>query len=343
MTDRRLWLGLAAAVLAALSPSLAAANDPGADGLIGRDVRAAVASGGKLWVSSFGALVAIDEKTNVRHVEIPNGLIDVAKWKGEVWALRRRADLPAPTPDQSRYSVYVVKGSRMFELPPLLATTSEGPQGLAMSASGPRLVGRTKLWTLDRNSSRWRETKLRRDKSPALPGVMTLAATNDGSSIYVGWNAGEWGGRLERIDTGTGLVTSRITSPVTGLTADPQHPACTLAAFGLSHLGMTTGQLARVCGDSETTVLKHAVGDAAAGQSEPFFGIAADGDTVWAVSASALYRLTPKGQDSFPVGEWVWLSDLKVTRPAPGALLVLTDLNRHFSMSGSTPLVVAAP
>ncbi|HEX7759416.1 MAG TPA: hypothetical protein VF459_07940 [Caulobacteraceae bacterium] len=339
---RPLFALLAAAL--SLAPALpASANDPGADGLIGRDVRSGVAAGGKLWISSFGALVAIDEATNVRHVEIPNGLIDVAKWKGEVWALRRRADLPAPSPAQARYSAYVVKGVRMFELPPVLATTAEGPQGLAMSASGPRLVGRTTLWTLDRNASRWRETRLRREKAPAPPGVMTLAATTDGSAIFVGWNAGEWGGRLERINTATGAVTTRTTAPVTGLVADPQHPGCVLAAYGLSHLGMTMGQLARVCGDAETPVLQHKVGEPAAGQSEPIFGIAADGDTIWAVSGKTLYRLSPKGQDSFPLGEWVWLSDLKVTRPAPGAILVLTDLNAHFSTSGSTPLVIADP
>jgi hypothetical protein len=330
--------------LLSLIPALpAAANDPGADGLIGRDVRTGVAVGGKLWVSSFGALVAIEEATNIRHVEIPNGLIDVAKWKGEVWALRRRADLPVPDPSQSRYSAYVVKGGRMFELPPLLATTIEGPQGLAMSASGPRLVGRTTLWTLDRNASRWRETRLKREAAPAPAGVMTLAATTDGAAIYVGWNAGETGGRIERIDTASGRVTTRVTAPVTGLTADPQHPGCVLAAYGLSRQGATVGELARVCGEAETVVLQHKVGDPAAGQSEPFYGIAADGDTVWAVTTTTLYRLSPKGQDSFPIGEWVWLSDLKVTRPAPGALLVQTDLNAHFSASGPTPLVIANP
>ncbi len=327
-----------------LTPALTAhANDPGADGLIGRDVREGVAAGGKLWISSFGALVAIDQTTGIRHVEVPNGLIAVAKWKGEVWALRRRADLPAPTPAQSRYSAYVVKGARMFELPPLLATTAEGPQGLAMSASGPRLVGRASLWTLDRNASRWRETRLKREKAGGPPGVMSLAATADGTAIYVGWNAGEGGGRIERINTVTGGVKSRATAPVTGLAADPQHPGCVLAAYGLSHLGMTSGALARVCGEAETVVLQHKVGDPATGQSEPIFGIAAEGDTVWAVGGSTLYRLTPKGQDSFPIGAWVWLSDLKVTQPAPGAILVLTDLNAHFSTSGSTPLVIAAP
>ena len=342
-TLRRLApLSLALFITALLGLALPAlANDPGADGLIGKDVRSGVAAGGKLWISSFGALVAIDEATNVRHVEIPNGLIDVAKWKGEVWALRRRADLPVPSPSQSRYSAYVVKGGRMFELPPLLATTAEGPQGLAMSASGPRLVGRTTLWTLDRNASRWRETKLKRDAGPDRAGVMSLAATTDGRAIYVGWNAGQGGGRLERIDTATGRVTQRTTLPVTGLAADPAQSGCVLAAYGLSQ-ATTQGRLARVCGEAETTILEHK--DAgSAGASEPFFGMAADGDAIWAVSSKTLYRLSPKGQETFPIGDWVWLSDLKVTRPAPGAILVLTDLNAHFSTSGSTPLVIAAP
>lgn len=332
---RRLLAGLAAAAL--LTPALAHANDPGADGLIGKDVRAGVAAGGRVWISSFGALVAIEEATNVRKVEIPNGLIDVAKWKGEVWALRRRADLPAPRPDQSRYSIYVVKGPRMFELPPLLTGTADGPQGLAMSASGPRLLGRTHLWTLDRNASRWRETKISRPADPA-GAVMSLAASADGQTIYVGWNAGQAGGRLERIATGPGSVSIRTTQPVTGLAPDPQHPACVLAAYGLAQAA-SGGKVVRVCGDAETTVLEHR----AAGASEPFYGLAAEGDTVWAATGTTLFRMTPKGQDQFPIGDYVWLSDLKVTRPAPGALLVLTDLNRHFSAAGSTPLVIANP
>lgn len=333
---RRLLAGLAATAL--LAPGIAIANDPGADGLIGKDVRAGVAAGGKVWISSFGALVAIEQATNLRKVEIPNGLIDVAKWKGEVWALRRRADLPAPRPDQSRYSIYVVKGPRMFELPPLLTGTADGPQGLAMSASGPRLLGRTHLWTLDRNASRWRETKISRPADPAAGAVMSLAASADGQTIYVGWNAGQNGGRLERIATGSGAVSVRTTLPVTGLVPDPQHQACVLAAYGLTQ-ATSSGKVVRVCGETETTVLEHRTADA----SEPFYGLAAEGDTVWAATGAILYRLTPKGQDQFPIGNYVWLSDLKVTRPAPGALLVLTDLNRHFSAASSTPLVIANP
>lgn len=336
MILRRLLAGLAAATL--LAPTLSHANDPGADGLIGRDVRAGVAAGGKVWISSFGALVAIEEATNVRKVEIPNGLIDVAKWKGEVWALRRRADLPAPRPDQSRYSIYVVKAGRMFELPPLMTGTADGPQGLAMSVSGPRLVGRSHLWTLDRNASRWRETKVNRPADPAAGAVMSLAASADGQAIYVGWNAGKDGGRVERIATGAGSVSVRNTLPVTGLVPDPQHPACVLAAYGLTQAA-ASGRLVRLCGEAETTVLEHR----AAGASEPFYGLAAEGDTVWAATGTTLFRLTAKGQDQFPIGAYVWLSDLKVTRPAPGALVVLTDLNRHFSTAGSTPLVIANP
>jgi hypothetical protein len=335
MLLRRILAWLATA--AVLVPALASANDPGADGLIGKDVRTGVAAGGKVWISSFGALVAIEEATNVRKVEIPNGLIDVVKWKGEVWALRRRADLPAPQPNQSRYSIYVVKAGRLFELPPLLTGTADGPQGLAMSASGPRLLGRTRLWTLDRNASRWRETKISRPADPA-GAVMSLAASADGQTIYVGWNAGKDGGRIERIATGPGAVSVRTTLPVTGLAPDPQHPACVLAAYGLAQ-ATSSGKVVRVCGDAETTVLEHK----AAGATEPFYGLAADGDTVWAATGTTLFRLTPKGQDQFPIGDYVWLSDLKVTRPAPGALLVLTDLNRHFSAAGSTPLVIANP
>jgi hypothetical protein len=105
-------------------------------------------------------------------------------------------------------------------------------------------------------------------------------------------------------------------------------------ASGAANAG---GRVARLCGDAETTVIEHPEA------AEPFYGVAADGDTVWAVSARTLYRLSPKGQDAIPIGEWGWLSDLRVIRAAPGAWLVQTTLNQHFTAAGLTPLVVATP
>src|SRR3954452_16811912 len=101
----RLCAVIAAVLLLAAAPA-AWANDPGADGLFGRDIRGAVALKGRLWLYGFGALARFDLDTGNRHVEIPNGVLDMARWNGEVWALRRRADLPTPDPDHSRYSAY---------------------------------------------------------------------------------------------------------------------------------------------------------------------------------------------------------------------------------------------
>ena len=96
-----------------------------------------------------------------------------------------------------------------------------------------------------------------------------LAATLDAAShvvalpsgdLYVGYNKGEWGGGVRRIQTdGTislvGTPNMRACrgdlnpacEPVVGLFPDPDAPGCVIAGTGLSHLGMSAGRLYRIC------------------------------------------------------------------------------------------------
>lgn len=90
-----------------------------------------------------------------------------------------------------------------------------------------------------------------------------LTATPDGRSVYVGYNRGEWGGGLRRVDLPSGTI-SFVTEtsddlcggvlnpncqPVVGLFPDLRNPGCVTVGAGLAHLGTSFGRVYRVCGD----------------------------------------------------------------------------------------------
>ena len=334
MIIRRPWFAALLALLACI-PNLAAANDPGADGLFGRDVRGAVALKGRLWAHGYGALAWFDLTTGVRHVEIPNGVLDLARWNGEVWALRRRADLAAPSPDHSRYSAYYLRGGALVELPPLTARTAGGPLNLAMSAAGPRFVGAASVWTLARGANRWGERRIRWPKGAAPAGYAAVAASMDGRSLYLIAKGAPRGGPLLRVDPASGRASVLGKAAMAALTPDPNKPGCVIAAYA-DGPGTSSGDLARVCGD---TVTKIEFRPDVLNTTEPIIGLAAEGDVIWAMGAAGLYKLVGSTRVRFSLTAWTTLADREVSRPAPGALVVLSDLGPN----GRLPLVVAAP
>lgn len=102
---------------------------------------------------------------------------------------------------------------------------------------------------------RWSRTSL----PASLRGVSSAVVTAAGD-LYVGFNRGEWGGGVRRVQTdGTISLVGRegeapcegdlnpACEPVVGLYLDPGAPDCAIAGTGLSHLGLSTGRLYRLC------------------------------------------------------------------------------------------------
>ncbi len=99
-------------------------------------------------------------------------------------------------------------------------------------------------------------------------GQAARVATPDGRSVYVGYNHGEWGGGLRRIDVPAGAISfvsepgddicggtlNQACEPVVGLFRDPGAPGCVIVGTGLSHLGMSFGRIHRVCGSTIRSV-----------------------------------------------------------------------------------------
>lgn len=88
-----------------------------------------------------------------------------------------------------------------------------------------------------------------------------LAAVDE-RSVYAGYNRGEWGGGLRRVDIPTGSISfvteegdnlcdgalNPACEPIVGLFRDPARPGCVIVGSGISHLGLSKGQVYRVCG-----------------------------------------------------------------------------------------------
>jgi hypothetical protein len=75
--------------------------------------------------------------------------------------------------------------------------------------------------------------------------------------------------------------------------------------------------------------------------SEAFFGLTRQGDRLWAAGTDGIYEI---GRDSGvrvrPLPPFKQVGDFYVSFDLPGLVLVLTHINRRFSVSGAAPILV---
>jgi len=186
--------------------------------------------------------------------------------------------------------------------------------------------------------------------------------------LFVGINAGEWGGGLRRIDRSRGTVTvlqnntsgercggplNTECDPVNGITSEPGKPGCIVAAIGLTHVA-SHGAVVEICGDQVRELYSKPaaksppspaeagmeVVDLNSGGTVAFFGLIRTGNTLWAVAKDGLYNLRPDGAAVIvPLPE---LKDVGGIRLGflPDFAVVLTTVNQRHSLSGAVPLLV---
>ena len=89
-----------------------------------------------------------------------------------------------------------------------------------------------------------------------------------GDALFVGYNKGEWGGGLRRVDLSTGTVSfvrepgddtceGRLNpecAPIVGIVSDHQREECVLVGASLAHMSGRYGEVLRVCGSVITPV-----------------------------------------------------------------------------------------
>ena len=202
------------------------------------------------------------------------------------------------------------------------------------------------------------------NRVPSQPANTVLATP---THFFVGLNAGEWGGGLQRIDRRTGQVVALERNisgdlcggplnpscdPVNGVVVLPWKPGCVVAAVGLVHM-RSRGRLVEVCGE-QIDLLHHGPcpypdeqPDRRGGKdneprcTEAFFGIVPRSGGLMVVGSNGLSTLDRNGHV-----ERAPLPAFKAYRPfdvsfAKDIVFVRSSANQRHSLSGYTPLMVA--
>lgn len=315
---------------------------PKGDPTLGTRLVGGVASQGRLWLwSATGALVSFQLSDWRREPRFDQGVISASNAASDTAVLRR---VSGTSPDGPvRLLVTTFSGTDRKDSPDLTLAEKERPLGLVGAGAAPAVLTTSALYRLERAG--WVRLQLQQPaEKVVIRGVPSVATSLDGRSAYVGWNVGEWGGRLQRVDLGSG-VTSELfgAGPVTGVVADPEHPACVIASVGLVHF-LSSGEVERACGNAAQTIFANkplADVKPSLEQSEPFFGVARSGAHVWAISPRALYRVDHGDRAETPLPPLTEVGGLRLSRAIPGLIVLSTDLNWGMSLSGRTPLVIA--
>jgi hypothetical protein len=180
-----------------------------------------------------------------------------------------------------------------------------------------------------------------------LPAGLVVSTHASGASIYVGYDAGEWGGGLRRVDTTSGRVVNveknesgdlcggplnAKCDPVNAIASEPWSKGCVVAAIGLLHFG-AKGRLTEICGDQVKALFEPQ-------RSEAFFGLVQTGDSLLASSPRGLYRVTQKGIRHQPLPAFRKIDGLSVSFQLPGVVLIRTGINARASVSGAVPMLI---
>jgi hypothetical protein len=328
MTIRRL-VYLTIAIIAFLPSVALGAKREWADSALGDRVGQALVFEGRLWLAGrvdvssepYGGLASLDISKNVRVAHFREGVVALNQL-GTTLAVLRELAPGEIVVSELRSGKFVnatsVLKMKAHELPLTLLSNAEENIVLTDEAVAS--------WSKDART--WKRKPLK-GKLRASYGVPSTVMVRD--HLYVGFNNGEWGGGLQRVNLASGSVTNierrddtqlctgplnSSCDPVTGLVQDPQKSDCVLASVGLAHLSLRIGRIVRVCDVRVEVMLENSLDeDSKWKQTEPINGlVAAQGGGLWMLSRNRLYLLD---SDMRTVGEYapklkrvlgVWLS-----------------------------------
>lgn len=164
-----------------------------------------------------------------------------------------------------------------------------------------------------------------------------------GTDVWIGRDAGEWGGSLEHMNLATGQhdmikTANPYITNVNALLPAPWDAHCILIAEGLVHM-MASGEIVELCEGKSHTFYSNHFGDH---QTMPFYGLSAAPDnSVWAAGGDGLYKISADGAaQRLPLPHFDTIDGARVSFATPRLALVLTDIHQHTSLSGSAPLLV---
>jgi hypothetical protein len=267
----------------------------------------------------------------------------VRQSQNELWTLRWRE---RPTQNAERTAILArQQGAELIEYPPITVTPQIGLSALVLTNDGPLVLTQTQI--LRRDDRSWRAMPL----THQLPGGFSRANAllADGRTLYLGFDNGEWGGGMQRVNLSTGAVDrvdrretgslcagplNSACDPVTGVIADQSHPGCVIASVGLAHMFMQTGRILRVCGLDVRTVFTREVPEPhdelppnttrirLPHQTTPIYALAPALGGFWAMTEDSMLRFS---NDSINSERRISLSqrgDLRIDQSFPDLLLL---------------------
>jgi hypothetical protein len=359
-----LRLAGAALVTGLIGAAMAGDGAKSVDPDIGDRIATAVAFDGQLWLvggtrrapQPDWALVSYNLTTGARERAYSNGVAGLLPSGGRLWVLRRTTG--------DTYALEERVGNGFTERAKFRASKQNPPITLAAIAGRPAVlqIRSLRIW----DGQNWIEQRLTPDQDAApLWGLASAAGPSDGSALYIGFNRGEWGGGMVRLDiktgqidaiesnapaasgfAGSGKLLNSALDPVNAIIADPNRPSCVLAAIGLVHFE-SAGRILRVCGSEVSLVFEklhhYQYGDRDMSASEAFFGLYPSGDGYWAISNGGIYKFGKTDvPDLIALPKLETWNGLHLSRAVPGLIVMTTDVNWAMSLSGYTPIIVPA-
>jgi hypothetical protein len=311
----------------------------------------AVFADGRLWLlSDAGELSSIAEGKDVRlDAGLTAPVLDVCVQKGQVKAIKCEND---SCQNWTLYSWASGKWSSSTVVPTV------GDAFIALSCATDREIVLTSRRMIETTSGKPAAVVLSETLRPGA--VISVHGTSD--HVFLGINAGEWGGGLRRIDRRTGQLVAieqkgpgcegplnGSCDPVNGIATVPWKPDCIAVAIGLVHF-VPHGRIVEVCKNHIRRIYFKPLGErtanAEARGSEPFetaafFGLARIGNELVAAGIDGVYRIDASGKArSTPLPKFKKIGDIDISFDLPDLVLVLTKINQRQSISGSAPLLV---
>lgn len=176
--------------------------------------------------------------------------------------------------------------------PPLHLNSSASelnePLALVITKHRQIILSNRAISSFEPAEKRWKTIPLH-PATEVIDASRHVTAISGDRYLWFGNDAGEWNGRLLRIDLHNGDLRDLWShGPITGIAQRRNHSDCVLVSSGLAHLFMTTGFLLTTCGKSVETLYK---GD------KPLWGIESADGNQYALVQNGLVPLTATGPD----------------------------------------------
>lgn len=324
------------------------------------------------------------QENSIRRAVYANDRLWLLSNAGELWTVRQthsgatRIELPKPafdlcvqndapvivTGERGTAAAWRLLGWKDAEWTTIGAVASQGDGLVAVQCAADRLILVTTRRIIELQGGQ--ETAL--ELSHRIPAQMPNVILTTPTHVFVGLNAGEWGGGLQRIDRRTGevAVPQRNVSgdlcggplnpdcdPVAGLAPAVEKSGCVVAAVGLRHMG-AHGRIVEICGDRVERLytgpcpddlpkeqLMRTGTDGERLCTEPFSGVMQKGRALVAVSAGGLSTISEPGVAvRAPLPMFADYGPFAVSFNSPGVVLVNGTANQRRSFGGEAPLLV---